>query len=720
MMKLLRCLAFCAFVAAPLFAGIDLAPYQTYVDSVVPGSRLGISVRSLKSGKELANIRGEEKFTPASTLKTLTTATALHFLPLDYAPETKISLMGSVQQKKFLGSVQIRGEGDPNFSGRYYADPFYMIDAMVDSIHALGIDTIRGTIDLDTGFYDGPWKAEHWRKNFYDAWYGAEIAPLDFNDNCTMVRFKPGEKEGDSAIVSIVPDVGYVTVKNDLKTVPGKKRKWTWALEPDKSVITLGGTIGMDVDSASLVLPIRNPVGYFRAAFMYMLKENGIVFEENHDIPQGIEIKRFIFSAAPFLSILDEINQRSQNYHAESLFRNMGGKILGKGNVENGKKLEEKFLTEIGLSFDDFEVWDGSGLSPKNKLKPSVETQLLAKMARHPRGEFYMNSFAGPKVGTGAKRMTDLKYTWLTRFKTGFIGEAHGLVGYLFPMDGDTLTVAMYLNETGKNKDATLKDVLDTLWMRLIAQTNDDYASLLKMKEMWLDAQNIRGLDARLEYFSRKMEGTPYLLGPMGEGYLDSIETKPLVYMDSVDCVTYIEHVLAMALATSEDSLFKVLQSIRYKDGIIDYSHRKHYLLADWASDTRFTRKLSMPGDTVVVKTIGKNEFFKKKNLKYLVNGKESADPTVEIRYLPYDKALEWAGRVYEGPMKVQGVGLVAAMENLDATHTGFMVLTPGELPMFRHAAFKKQVLEIPFKEYLEGRSAKSVPGVTFFEFVKP
>ena len=49
---------------------------------------------------------------------------------------------------------------------------------------------------------------------------------------------------------------------------------------------------------------------------------------------------------------------------------------------------------------------------------------------------------------------------------------------------------------------------------------------LLKMKEMWLGAQTIRGLDARLEYFSRKMQGIPYLLGPMGESYLDSIETK--------------------------------------------------------------------------------------------------------------------------------------------------------------------------------------------------
>jgi D-alanyl-D-alanine carboxypeptidase/D-alanyl-D-alanine-endopeptidase (penicillin-binding protein 4) len=39
---------------------------------------------------------------------------------------------------------------------------------------------------------------------------------------------------------------------------------------------------------------------------------------------------------------------------------------------------------------------------------------------------------------------------------------------------------------------------------------------------------------------------------------------------------------------------------------------------------------------------------------------------------------------------------------------------------MFRHAAYKKQVLEIPFKEYLAGRSKAKLPGVTFFEFVKP
>lgn len=707
-------------LAAQVLAGMDFSSYQAYVDSVVPGSRYGASVRSVKTGVEIANVRGMEKFTPASTLKTLTTAAAIHFLPLDYEPKTEISLNGSVRGKVFWGTVNIRGEGDPNFSGRYYADPFHMINAMADSIRSLGIDSIRGKIVLDTAYYKGPWKAEHWRKNFYNAWYGAEIGPLGFNDNCTLIRLKPGEKDGDTAIVSVLPDVGYVVIKNELKTVAGKKKKWTYAIDSVKSEITLGGEIGVDVDSASLVLPIRNPVGYFRAAFGTTLKEHGIVFTEDNKTPAGIEIRKFVFSAAPLLSILDEINQRSQNFHAETLFRNLGAQKAGEGSVEGGKKMERKFLTEMGINPDDFEVWDGCGLSPKNKLKPSVETQMLAKMARHPKGSYYINSFASPGVGTGGKRMLDLQYPWLTHFKTGFIGEAHALVGYIFTMDGDTLSVAMYLNETGKNPDQKLKDVLDTLWMRLIAQTNDNYGSLMEMKRLWLGAMNVKGLPARLEHFSRALLKKPYLLGPMGESYLDPVESKPLVYLDSVDCVTFVEHALALALAPSEDSLFTQLQKIRYKDGVISYATRKHYLLLDWVGEGKFAKVVPMQGDTAISRTMPKNDFFKAKKMKYLVDGAPAADPQVSIRYLPYAKACEWAKTARSDSLKVMGVAFIGKSEKIDATHTGFVVLKPGDVPRLRHASsLRKQVVEQSLLEYLQSRKGK-LPGITLFEFTAP
>ena len=211
------------FLVVPLFAHVDVASFKNYADSLIPGVRFGMALRSVKQGKEIGNVRGDEMFTPASTLKTLTTAAAIHYLPLNYEPKTEITVLGDIDYNTLTGTVKIRGEGDPNISARYYDDPFYMLNVMVDSIRAMGIDTIVGRIDLDTSYYTGPWKAENWRRNFYDSWYGAEIAPLGFNDNCVTVRFWPGIEIGDDADVALYPDVGYVKVINNLKTTKGKR-----------------------------------------------------------------------------------------------------------------------------------------------------------------------------------------------------------------------------------------------------------------------------------------------------------------------------------------------------------------------------------------------------------------------------------------------------------------------------------------------------------------
>ena len=39
-------------------AGLDVAEYQAYVDSLLPEVSFGLSVRSVNTGKELANING--------------------------------------------------------------------------------------------------------------------------------------------------------------------------------------------------------------------------------------------------------------------------------------------------------------------------------------------------------------------------------------------------------------------------------------------------------------------------------------------------------------------------------------------------------------------------------------------------------------------------------------------------------------------------------------
>ena len=109
-----------------------------------------------------------------------------------------------------------------------------------------------------------------------------------------------------------------------------------------------------------------------------------------------------------------------------------------------------------------------------------------------------------------------------------------------------------------------------------------------------------------------------------------------------------------------------------------------------------------------------KLEFFKSKKIKY-----DTPDSPMDLRYLPYNRAVELASKPYAGPLMVTGVAFVANMDNLDATHTGFVIFRNGEFPVLRHAAWKKQVLELPLKDYLASRKGK-LPGITLFEFLKP
>lgn len=696
-------------------AAISVADYRAIIDSMVPGAKFGISVRSVKSGNQIANFQADSFFTPASTLKTLTTATALDYFPLDYSPRTRLFLEGSVSGKTFHGILRLKGEGDPNISGRYYSEPFYLLRAFADSIREKGIDTLDAKIELDTSFFSGPRKPEHWRNNYYDAWYGAEVTPLLFNDNCALIRIAPGKNIGDTASVTVEPDIGYVQIVNKLITKKGSRRRYVYSLDADSSVIRVSGTIGVNSGEAGIAIPVRNPNGYFQIAFVQALQDAKIAYRENPLAQSGLALYTFDVSGAPLLSLLDEINQRSQNLHAETIFRNLAAAKFREGNVENGKKAEREFLQKLKISPDDFRVFDGSGLSPLNKVKPAAETELLAKMARHSKGKFYIQSFAGPGIGSGYKRMQNLAYAWKIRFKTGFINETHGLVGYMPTIDGDTLAIATYLNETGKIPDSKSKEALDSIWSCIFRATNSGYASLLRMRELYLQGASESGISNRIRFFSEKFLGKPYLLGPTGEGYLDTIEAKPLVNTDSLDCVTFIEHVLALSKSPTLDSLFGTLQKIRYFDGKIAYKFRKHYFVEDWLGEGIFARQILLPSDTAETRTLPKKKFFRDKGISY-----PKSDPRLYLRYLPLESAIEFSKSPWQGEGTVRGVGFVSRLKTIDTFHVGFLLLDKGQKPVLRDASFKfGKVLDHSLEEYLESwRGTGKIPGIILFEFL--
>jgi len=697
------------FLATVSFASDSfLDSLVAYANSIAPDVKLGISLRSVKTDSLLYSYKGDELFTPASTMKLLVTATALKNLPLDYAPKTIVHLEGIKKDNVFSGVFRIEGRGDPNVSARFYPDAFYVLKNLTDSIRGKGIDTLRGIFDLDTSFFKGPRKPTQWRKNFFDSWYGAEISPLSFNDNCALIEIRPGAKEGEPAQIIVTPDVGYVKVKNEIKT--GKRTRYTHLLDAVKPEITLTGTIGLKALPSTLVIPVRNPAAYFKAAFLKSLENSGIVYVEDNEVYRGKAIDSVVFTGPPLKSILDEINQRSQNLHAEVLLRSLGRKDGQNGSTEGGILAEKLFLQKIGIPPEDFRVVDGSGLSPQNQLKPNSLTRLLTYMKKQKEGLVYVSSLAIPGVSGAGKRL-DVEHRDKIRFKTGFIDGVYGLAGYI-AADNDTIAFTFYLNETKRLSDNAARDLLDSIAGRVAKHFNSEAVHLETGKNLWQSAEAINNIHERINYFSDKLKGKPYFLGPMGEGRSIYPSHKPRVNFNEMDCLTYIEHVLALAYSRDYGDFFNKLQSIRYKNGVIDYNKRNHFLIADWLLYNQLkveSEDLELGNFLLFEKEIDKKKFFNDSNL---------INPKVSIPFLPKEKAIIYADTVKFERDTIFGVAILSELPGLDAAHTGFAVGSSKKKGlMLRHASqLKGKIIEQPLSEFLKTTKIKT-PGISFFIF---
>lgn len=240
--------------------------------------------------------------------------------------------------------------------------------------------------------------------------------------------------------------------------------------------------------------------------------------------------------------------------------------------------------------------------------------------------------------------------------------------------------------------------------------------------------QGTRAFGKRIDLASAAFLGVPYVIDPLGEGPGAQPDPDPIVRYDGVDCVTYVEEVLALSQASSLDDATAVLQKIRYLGDAVAYTDRNHFMESEWIpSNIRkgFVKDVTAQvGGTDVIhdsRTFTAEQWKARTDATQLEVLPENRRPLgkFDLVALPLDKVEAHAAAIPEGAI------LVVAHKSDDKTsnrysHLGFVVRHDGQVFVRHASSLKHGVIEDTLAEFVaKNRKYKEWP-VSGFVFLQP
>ncbi len=423
----------------------------------------GAYVVDLTDGRVLYDRNAAKRFIPASNMKLFSTAGVLDKLGTDFRYTTRLYADGEIRGGTLVGSLVVRGSGDPTMGARYTSgDLTRTFRQWADSLKASGVRRISGSVIGDDDVFDDRALGEGWSWDDLVWYYGAEISGLQFGEG-TINLAVSGTAPGQPARIAVTPDVGYINVVNRTTTTDGGsiREGYSRDLSSNRFLVTASVPAG-EVEREDVA--VSNPTSYFIRVLVATLQREGIQVDGDAidvDEWEGPRIRydgmqRIATHASPkLMHILAETNQESNNLYAEHLLRTLGvhgysGSEYEPGSSKAGAAAMEPFLTRAGIDPASLRIADGSGLSALNRLTPLATVQLLRTMNEHsgpgvPEA-FYESLAVGGRSGTLERRYRSGDARGNVRAKTGYISGARTLSGYVTADNGHLLAFSLMCN----------------------------------------------------------------------------------------------------------------------------------------------------------------------------------------------------------------------------------------------------------------------------------
>lgn len=461
-------LPLCAALATalPLRAGgLEEDVRQLVAKEGLSKAAIGICVLD-ERGAPLVSLGDAQPLKPASNQKILTTATALRRLGEAYQHETLILTPTPLSGGVVRGDIVIVGGGDPNISGRFYdGDGMALLRRWASDLKGAGLMSVEGDIVGDESLMEAERFHPDWDARQSERWYSAQVSALAINDNCLDVVVRPGPLPGAEADVSWTPRAPELKVVANVRTSASGKAKVILRRKPGGNRITVEGTLPLRSSPWKGEVTLDDPAAVFAGAFREALLDAGVRVrgvartrslstepgvrepaaapgtEASGARPSGAPEPGLVQPGSQLLvrhrsSLLQDlpiIHKRSQNLHAELLFKLTARAVTGRGSWEGGAAAVRAHVEGLGIPLDGLVVRDGSGLSHENRVSARVLAQVLHAVRGRPYFSAYYDSLpVGGEDGTLARRFGPGSLArGHVHAKTGYIAGVSALSGYI-------------------------------------------------------------------------------------------------------------------------------------------------------------------------------------------------------------------------------------------------------------------------------------------------
>ena len=341
----------------------------------------GISIRDLKTGKEIVKLHSHHSFAPASNLKLLYTLTAIDHLGKDFRFQTKIVYSGKIVDNELFGDLIIQPSGDPAFgSPRMGEDYNKLIDEAVMALQRRGIYKVSGQLIMELNGWRYP-AAGSWPVEDIGNYYGTGAWDFNFNDNRIDIFLKRGIHIGEpTEVLKTNPEIPGITYHSKVTTAAADTgdEAYIYAAPFDTERYILG-TIPAGKKAFRVKGGMPNPPLSFLKLLKKRLQKNGIAIKSvalRYDQKKYPEVL-WQHQSKPLLDIVKVTNDYSMNHFSEALAWRLIQSDAPASGYLNKKDIHDFFMP---YGFADADIEDGCGLAPDNLIQPAQMTAFLKLM----------------------------------------------------------------------------------------------------------------------------------------------------------------------------------------------------------------------------------------------------------------------------------------------------------------------------------------------------